>query len=496
LASLSSLKVSATPFNTTYFKLLRFHYIVSQHATIDILKGCFYCGNMTGTGPRSQNFTNLSTTLTPISNLVFTTTISGLKLTNWQGSYYSATAVSYNVGLPSIVVQISTDEQNFLEWMCVTIISYNKFAAQYEIYFRNSAVLSYASGTSVIPPYQTYFLFDNVMFFGISSIKLNFLLASDHKFDISTYASSNPTVLTTNRNLENLVFEQFFVMALACGGVVDTAALSCLPSCPPRYIVNALSFCDFCDSNNGHCLTCDATQCLTCDSAIPTYRFLDGAICSCMPLYYDLNGACVLCSTAISNCDTCSSSSSCLTCKSPFTMSGGKCICSPGLYLVNGICSQLMGCTSINNITTGVYCIECSSSLNFFLASNQTCICVNYTLYDPSIGKCRGICGDGKALDNICDDGDAVDDNGCANDCTITPGYDCANPGDNVPSVCVLKRSFTGEYKYALKDANTNTAILHISISPDDPSLSLMDFSKLIKSSISSTSISATYSNG
>lgn len=91
--------------NATYFKLMRFHYIVAQQSTIDLLRGCFYCGNMlNGTGYRSQNFTNLTTTLTPLSNLVFTTTISGIKITNTLGAYYQVNVKTHNVGSPNVVV--------------------------------------------------------------------------------------------------------------------------------------------------------------------------------------------------------------------------------------------------------------------------------------------------------------------------------------------------------------------------------------------------------
>lgn len=128
----TTLKITATPINATYFKLMRFHYIVAQQYTIDLLRGCFYCGNMlNGTGLRSQNFTNLTTVLTPLNNLVFTTTISGIKISNTLGAYYQVSVKTYNAGSPNVVVEVSTEEKNLLEWVCVMIIAYNKFFISY-----------------------------------------------------------------------------------------------------------------------------------------------------------------------------------------------------------------------------------------------------------------------------------------------------------------------------------------------------------------------------
>ena len=103
--NLTTLKITVSPINATYFKLMRFHYIVAQRSTIDLLRGCFYCGNMlNSTGLRSQNFTNLTTALTPLSNLVFTTSISGIKISNTLGAYYQVSVKTYNVGSANVVV--------------------------------------------------------------------------------------------------------------------------------------------------------------------------------------------------------------------------------------------------------------------------------------------------------------------------------------------------------------------------------------------------------
>lgn len=100
-------------------------------------------------------------------------------------------------------------------------------------------------------------------------------------------------------------------------------------------------------------------------------------------------------------------------------------------------------------------------------------------------------------MDNICDDGDTNNTNGCNNiTCTVNPGYSCTNPADNLPSICVLIKQFQCQYKYAMKEVSTNTAVLYVTLTPDDPALYKMDFSKLITTSIPNKMIKATYSSG
>jgi hypothetical protein len=258
--------------------------------------------------------------------------------------------------------------------------------------------------------------------------------------------------------------------------------MACAMPCPNNYYPDAKFFCIACPGgSNGHCLSCDNTGCTACDPNPPVYRNKTGSICSCLTGYYENAGACLSCNTSYPFCKKCPNATYCEDCYDPFVPNGlGRCVCKPGLYLVNGACKPLPGCVLMNNITTGVYCEQCSSTLNFALAANQTCVCVNYTLYNSTTGKCDGVCGDGRSLDNICDDGDGIDTNGCANNCTINPQYHCTNPNKNAPSVCVPKRNFTIQYLYAVKDSASSTAFLYFSVSPDDATLSHMDLSALV----------------
>lgn len=147
----------------------------------------------------------------------------------------------------------------------------------------------------------------------------------------------------------------------------------------------------------------------------------------------------------------------------------------------------------MNNITSGAYCQLCSAALNFVMASNQTCVCVKNATYDNYTGKCIGACVDGLSLDNICDDGDHLDGNGCMNNCTVTPGYHCANPNKYAPSVCVPLRNYTVGYLYAVKDSAISIANLYFLITPDDSALPQMDFSTLVQTTIPLSTLTTSY---
>jgi hypothetical protein len=99
-----------------------------------------------------------------------------------------------------------------------------------------------------------------------------------------------------------------------------------------------------------YCLTCDSSGCITCNA----------------DSYY-LNGVnCVLCSTAMTNCVTCSSISTCLTCtSSSFVYSGHCAVCSSFPILINcQSCSDQITCTSCNPgyyINSTLTCSPCSN---------------------------------------------------------------------------------------------------------------------------------------
>ena len=241
-------------------------------------------------------------------------------------------------------------------------------------------------------------------------------------------------------------------------------------------------------------------MCLSCDSTSPTFRVLNTVplldICVCMNNYFDLNGVCTLCSIYIPNCATCTSQTACTFCNAGFVQWLGLCYCS-GTYMANGTCSPLAGCLNVSSITSGAYCLNCDTASNFYTLVNRTCACLAHTHFNNYTGKCDGDCGDGYAIGNDCDLGpnNGVSGSGCLTNCTWAPNFYCSNPNLNNVSICVNISSFSAQYLYSYKELSANTADIYLQLSPNSPVLAQMNFSKLIKSSIPTSALSATYDN-
>jgi hypothetical protein len=207
------------------------------------------------------------------------------------------------------------------------------------------------------------------MFFGISAISLKMTTTKGFLFSLTTSNSSNPYNLTTNPNLDSLILEQFFIMMNFCmnnstGPFFDFAIYNCTTNCSLGTYNDSMGYCQICPTPVGNCITCDQTGCLTCNSTL--FRSLNSSnLCGCNTTSYENITVCVLCSSVISNCSTCTSQTFCTLCFSPFLASGGICICPFGLYLSNKNCSTLIGCLVPDIITSGAYCITCDKARNF-----------------------------------------------------------------------------------------------------------------------------------
>ena len=129
------------------------------------------------------------------------------------------------------------------------------------------------------------------------------------------------------------------------------------------------------DPPNKQCLPCDVT-CLTCQTNANTdclscsatnFRTLSAAApssCGCMSKYVPNpsgGAACTLCSSHMTGCDTCSSTSVCTSCITGFTGTS-SCSCASG-SIVNGYCNTILGCTMISVINSTQTCTTCDSTL-------------------------------------------------------------------------------------------------------------------------------------
>ena len=221
-----------------------------------------------------------------------------------------------------------------------------------------------------------------------------------------------------------------------------------------------------CEKDNG----CSALQVYNttikkCVDAVCPVGCLDSCINGCGScesgryLNYS-NGYCPLCSSAIANCETCTSSAlgpTCTSCASGYTLSNGKCVanaatCSAGYYLKNGVCTACASgtyskggtatsCSSCSTIYAGGSNITCTSctTTGICFGSNSTSS-AQYT----SCSQIPGTNG-GKyvATSSSCPTGYAVAQSsasvqgltckvcmptsGSSSSCTPTTGYTCVN---------------------------------------------------------------------
>lgn len=174
------------------------------------------------------------------------------------------------------------------------------------------------------------------------------------------------------------------------------------------------------------CLTCSLPhldgRCVTCDATI--HRIItNSSYCQCNVGYADVGlSACQSCSTTITNCLTCTSSTYCTQCSGVFLPSPDhtQCYCPSGGPLVSGICLSYLGCLVANNLTNSPYCQTCDASNHFEqVLSNLTCTCMSG--YYEGNGTCLDICGDGRLMNLSagCDVGNTLGLDGCSSTCQI-----------------------------------------------------------------------------
>ena len=166
------------------------------------------------------------------------------------------------------------------------------------------------------------------MFFGISSFNFSVAASKIFGFDSSNFGSLYSSYIFSN-SITEVKLSYFFFVKRTCPGTtyfynnwgnpsLDTCVATCsgYPDRPNDDKV--YNQCLACDST---CLTCSgitSSTCQTCDSL--KFRVLAGTApssCNCMSNYVEVGGICVLCSTQIVGCLSCSSTTTCTSCIRP-----------------------------------------------------------------------------------------------------------------------------------------------------------------------------------
>ena len=213
------------------------------------------------------------------------------------------------------------------------------------------------------------------MFFGFSQLSLDLYQEDKHIFIMNTDSTADPlSSPTINKNQNELLIEQLYIWQDTCvsspSNAVPLIGYTCTVGCPNDEYMDTNQFCTSCGASGLNCLTCDATQCVSCDLAAPTYRVLDTALnpdaCVCLTSYFELtNGTCMSCASYLTYCLDCTNETFCTSCSTGFTPENGVCVCSANTYLNNGTCIPLQGCLNYYTITNAYYCTNCDTS-NYF----------------------------------------------------------------------------------------------------------------------------------
>jgi hypothetical protein len=158
----------------------------------------------------------------------------------------------------------------------------------------------------------------------------------------------------------------------SCTSCLATGLLTTCLTCVSGYYPDGTT----CVPCNNYCLTCTNTTCTLCSSSTFT---ISGQDCICdntQQLFLDtMTSTCLICSSFISNCQTCDNSTSTLTCL----------LCADGYYYDGAICQT---CISLCvNCTTAVNCFACEAT---FITDGTSCFCdtVNNYILDSITGTC------------------------------------------------------------------------------------------------------------
>ena len=124
-------------------------------------------------------------------------------------------------------------------------------------------------------------------------------------------------------------------------------------------------------------------------------------------------------------CETCPDGFSCTSCipGAVHTLATWSCACGPG-FIWNSVTDTCDACVSP--------CAECNDT------TTECTVCIaGYTFYAPTDECFLVVCGNGtkEPINEICEDGNTANSDGCSSTCTIETGYECDGGGYNPAAV-------------------------------------------------------------
>lgn len=152
------------------------------------------------------------------------------------------------------------------------------------------------------------------------------------------------------------------------------------------------------------------------------------------------------------------------------------------------------------NINTGAKYWNLTYSYIYFrlgiLCAGDPCPCFDGYQQD-SVGVCHEVCQDARSYELPCDDGNAIDGDGCSSTCAIEPYYYCYNTGGRSASYCLFVGPFSLSYIDTIKLADANRANITFSVVPAYSNLVDLPWGSLLSALNSTLQVeSASYSDG
>lgn len=195
----TDLSFSVQTYSSTYFNVLSYHYLITNHATLEISLLCYYTSVLfSGTGARAVIENNASTALTG-AFLTVTSVLTGFKIENSQGTEL-VISVSSTLSGGVISTTIATDNSCLVEWACLAIIVYNPksvVSITGEFYLKQTATVDTTVGLGNCITMNPAFTIANTKFFGLSKMVLNLNNAIEHIFIMNTDNVVDPMITPT-----------------------------------------------------------------------------------------------------------------------------------------------------------------------------------------------------------------------------------------------------------------------------------------------------------
>ena len=342
------------------------------------------------------------------------------------------------------------------------------------------------------------------MFWGMTAFNVSrafsrgFNLQTDYTTTTSPLNIDANYAAYSNAGTYLVSMDYFFIATRNCDNsshwfIVTTQTCQSNCTSPLTYTLNSTArYCNSCDQT---CLTCDGSLPNNCTSCLnTTYRVLASSTCGCQSGYIDVGVVnCYPCEYYIPGCSVCLTSAICSNCSSGFVLNMlGICQCTAG-FLVTGVCTTIVGCTSATNLLGNVYCLACNSTLHYVRSTNFSCVCDAGYVMD-AVEDCVSVCGDSMIMSGEgCDDGNAVSGDGCSSTCQVETNYYCNNTFP--PSNCYIIANITATVKYVQRVLSANQALFAIDLQPYYSDYLFMDFGGFVSTNLPCDSKQLSYLN-